>query len=261
MITINIGRGRPPKARKKPPAPTPKKDEAVKISDMHFRAMLQEYSELRKELGSHLQMQNTVIGLIATTIGVLVTIALNMHSKPIGERPSEAVFIIFCTIIPGIVAFLSMLWLWQVHRSKKMGVYLSLLEKKINTAVGAENSMKGSALYWENWSRQQASNKDFFARISSYQYYMCMGMFLVVPIISFLVGLLLAETNPFSAWVALFVMKMNTPCFVMVPSFELIIASISALVGIVFYILFWFFFGRYRKEFRELDAIGFDSIK
>ena len=261
MIIIKIGKGRLPKARKKPPFQAPTQETKDKISDMRFRAMLQECSDLRKELGLHLQMQNTIIALITTTSGVLVTIGLNLHSKPLDERLQEIIFLIFCTIIPGVVAFLGMLWLWQVHRSKKMETYISIREKRLNTLVEAENNKDGSALYWEQWNYQQSSGKGFFDKVNSYQSYMCAAMFLILPIISFLVGIFLTNDAFFSAWRELSITIESTHFSVTTFSSELVAFFVLSVVGAIFYSCFLFFFLRYVREFKALDIKGFGSTK
>lgn len=235
-------------------------------NDYYIRAMLLEYSELRQEKRVSLQQLAAMPTILVSAIGIMLTICFGLHANenPIYNQNELIAFICYA-IIPGITAFIGVLWLDQAYRRVRLSVYLALIEKKISGAVKTsviEEKITNAVgtdkideidvedpMFWEQWTHIQSNYKTFFKRVIHYRYYVSLGLFLFLPLLSFFLGFVLIghELSDLIVYVR---------CFNLTP------IPISFTVGIVFYILFLIFgsmyiFSRYKtvKSFEMLFKI------
>ena len=90
---------------------------------------------------------------------------------------------------------ISIIWLDQVYRQIKIAFYLSKLESKINKFFGMNScDFNSSILCWEHWLRSDDVNRGKY-NVSRFFYYICLGIFVVVPIFSYLFGLDAVDYN------------------------------------------------------------------
>lgn len=212
-------------------------------TEMQLNAVLKEYEELRTELRIAFQHQNTMIALIASTLGVLFTVSLNIYiSDSFEETHYPLLLALYGAIIPGVIAFLGILWLDQIYRQVKLGTYVSTIERKVNKALGMEGSAEKAAMYWEQWVYNQTKGKSFFLKVNHYQYYYCMGLFALAPIMPAVFSLMLTNKT---------ITELIIPCL----TYE----NFSILLGLVFYILFWIFAGIYAKTVITLVELVGDA--
>lgn len=165
------------------------------------QAMLTEYQQLRTEMREIMQRQYTMLNLIVTTLGVVLGIGIKIY-QDLPEEKIEAqgalIAFVFCLLIPGMMAFLGALWLDGVYRQTKIGTYISVLERKLNALLGGDNAPAVEIMGWERWNCNDFSGnrRSLLFRINYYQYYISLGLFLVVPPLSILMSFHMVKGFP-----------------------------------------------------------------
>lgn len=150
-----------------------------------INVIMTEYTELRAELRDFTSRQFTVISATFTILASLFTFGVTLMS---GENDIDFQFIsiIFYVIIPCFSMFSGILWLNYVYRQVKIGVYISLIETKINkrfVSVEKLNDMYSCPLFWEHYADNEA-NCHFFLKTNHWNYYFSMALYIGLPIVS-----------------------------------------------------------------------------
>ncbi len=161
------------------------KEKELDIKKDFIDVALTEYSELRAELREIISKQFTVISATFTILASLFTFGITLMSSKNKVDP-EFISTIFYVIIPCFSMFSGILWLDYVHRQVKLGVYISLIETKINKKFVSEeklNDMNECPMFWEHYADSEA-HRHFFLKSNHWNYYFSMALYLGLPIIS-----------------------------------------------------------------------------
>lgn len=150
-------------------------------------AVLAEYKEVKSESIHKLQTQTTLISLYVTVLGVLLTLGLS-NDITSTQKMSFLHPYFFTHVIPAIAISISILWLDQVYRQIKIAIYISHIEEKVNRLLGTANNVEDSAMFWERWLRNIEDDMGIFSPSQTF-YYICLGIFILCPILSFCFGL------------------------------------------------------------------------
>lgn len=164
---------------------------------MLFDAVLTEYKEMKAESIHKLQVQITIISIYVTVFGVLLSLGLEDITRQPQDKKAYAVLSspnFFSLIVPAVAICIAVIWLDQVYRQIKIAVYIAYLEKKINMILGVPNNIYSSAMFWEQWLRNNKSDRGKFNASQTF-YYICLGIFLASPIVSFVFGWYLVDWN------------------------------------------------------------------
>lgn len=166
-------------------------------TELSFQALMAEYSELRQELRSMLQHQFTIISIAVSILGVLFVLGLNIYSSEFFKVDMFPVIcFIFHIIVPGASSFLGIMWLDTVYRQVELGTYTALLGERVRTLLSNPELMN-----WEQWLQSQTQKKvdgkiqkkSLLEKSTYYKYYICIGLFVVLPIASAIFGLFLID--------------------------------------------------------------------
>lgn len=152
---------------------------------MFIDVALAEYSELRAELRETISKQFTVLSATFTILASLFTFGVTLMSSE-NETSFEFISIIFYVIIPCFSMFSGILWLDYVSRQVKIGVYISLVETKINNKFVNNEDLNNSykcPMFWEHYADKEA-HKPFFLKSNHWNYYFSMALYIGLPIIS-----------------------------------------------------------------------------
>lgn len=157
-----------------------------------------EYGFLRQSLLSFFQIQITIltigVGLVSGLI-IYGLVELPKLKVPCYPQISTA---LFCAIIPGAYAFLSVIWFDFTHRQVETGAYLSILEQKMGIIARNEDcfTIKNPSytFMWEHWNKVQFKSKFLLKQSNQIYYYVCFGLFLALPVAAVLLWLFC--TNP-----------------------------------------------------------------
>lgn len=156
-----------------------------KKNEAFIDIVMTEYSELRSELREIISKQFTVISATFTILASLFTLAITlMASKE--EVDPKFISTIFYVIIPCFSMFSGILWLDYVYRQVKIGVYISLIETKINKMFVSKkyiNDINKCPLFWEHYADSEA-HKNFLLKSNHWNYYFSMALYLGLPAVS-----------------------------------------------------------------------------
>lgn len=158
---------------------------------------LTEYSEFRNEVKLIRQQQITILATAMTTICLTIGFALTLFGiqKQFQADTYPAIEFLLYVVVPGISTFFALLWLDQVYRQLCIATYTRQLEEYFREVTNSEKNSRGCyipggyELYLVNIANSPPTNT---YRI---YYYICIGAFLVLPILSFIAGFLLIESN------------------------------------------------------------------
>lgn len=155
-----------------------------------------EYSHLRQSLLSFFQTQITVltigIGLVSGLIVYGIIELPDMDSELIPQISTA----LFCAIIPGAYAFLSVIWFDFTHRQVETGAYLSVLEVKMKIITKCDEPYSyenpSFTFMWEHWNKAQFSSKkrNLLKQSNQIFYYVCIGLFGSLPLASLILWIL-----------------------------------------------------------------------
>ncbi len=138
--------------------------------------VIEEYKTLREESLTSLQTQQSILRFGTATLGIVLVAGFNVWERPL---LSEIIFFFFAPLISYLVLII---WMGEIARMMRSGVYLLELEKK----VSKEFSDKPEALTWENWLRQ--GQQDGKTPQLIWNYKAIIAMFLLLALASIAVG-------------------------------------------------------------------------
>lgn len=130
--------------------------------------VMEEYKTLREESLASIQTQNTIITYGTTAIGLAFGGGITVWDRDIVSA------LIFLVLIPTLTYLILLGWLGEVGRMFRAGVFLSVLERKIN----AQFPDKPPALSWETWLAKGEWKRKTPYRIISFHYRAIAGIFL-----------------------------------------------------------------------------------
>lgn len=163
----------------------------IEIFKLKFQAMITEYNAMKTESIEKLKMQITLISLYITALATVLSISLDKSTDNIIILDEKN---LFCFVIPCVTICIAAIWLDQVYRQIKIAYFLSLLEEKINKFLESDNNFSSSAMIWEHWLRTDEINTGKINASLTF-YYVCLGIFSFVPILSFLYGFNIINFN------------------------------------------------------------------
>lgn len=138
--------------------------------------IIEEYKTLRSESLASMQTQQSILRFGTAAIAVVIATGFSLWEK---SPLPEMVFLFF---IPSIGYLVLTIWMGEVARMVRVGIFLVRLEEKINK----EFSDKPKALTWENWLREiQHDGKTPQLR---WNYYAIISLFFLIALVSIGIG-------------------------------------------------------------------------
>lgn len=187
------------------------------VHERYIDVVLAEYHELREELRQKMQMQSTMMTLMVSAIGIVFGFSVNAYEKS-GQGAVRSMCFLFCLALPGAVMFCGIIWLDQVYRQTMISRYTAELEEKMNRVLGTAGSPETAALYWEQWLSAKHCSPHLFKRVNYYYYYICLGLFLTMPVAIAVFGLVAAgwevQVATFVEWLLLIVVYVTFLFFI-----------------------------------------------
>lgn len=173
---------------------TQPQDDPPQHSQEVLQAMLAEYSELRQEIRNAQSKQTGMISLYVTILAAIFAAAAQIYTSVIGTVSAlspQVIAAVFIGILPLATEFMGVIYLDQVYRQVKLGVYVHIIEQRINKTFpnGKELTMN-----WESWA-QDIEDEGFFSKTNNYNYYVSLSLFIIVEPISILFGLIMLSPN------------------------------------------------------------------
>ena len=170
------------------------KPECPPLSNDALTAMLTEYSELRQEIRNAQSKQTGMISLYVTILAAIFAAAAQIYTSVIGTVSAmspQVIAAVFIGILPLATEFMGVIYLDQVYRQVKLGVYVHIIEQRVNKTFpnGKELTMN-----WESWA-QDIEDEGFFSKTNNYNYYVSLSLFILVEPISILFGLIMLSPN------------------------------------------------------------------
>ena len=165
--------------------------------EQRIRIILSEYSEARSEMKVNIQHQITLLATAMSTVGIAVGFAFTLLNRETINSPEiyRAIKFLLFVIVPGISTFFSMLWLDQVYRQLRVASYIRNIEIYLRKIVHDRTKFRfyhlpdGYEAYLDSMAEDNSIN------VHRLYYYMCLGVFLVLPFASIVVGLLIAVNH------------------------------------------------------------------
>ena len=190
-----------------------------------INAMINEYNTMRKESLNKLQFQVTLITFYITSMATILSIFIKKSESENDFMNREN---IFCLVIPCVTIYVAIIWLDQVYRQKKIAYFTYILENKINRFIADNSGVTTTAIYWEHWiSTSKTDTWKFNVKFTFY--YICLGTLTVVPIISFIWGMIIVD-------------------------YDLSKIRIQVCLGSILYAIYWLLMIAYIINIKELDS-------
>ena len=136
----------------------------------------EEYKTLRNESLASMQTQQSILRFGTAAIAVVIATGFNLWGK---SPLPEMVFLLF---IPSISYLVLTIWMGEIARMMRAGIFLVKLEEKINKEFGD----KPKALTWENWLRE--TQHDRKTPQLRWNYYSIIFLFFSMAIVSIGIG-------------------------------------------------------------------------
>jgi hypothetical protein len=174
-------------------------------------AMLAEYSELRQEIRNAQAKQTSLITSYITVFVAIFTLAANLYAEFPSRLDMPIVITVFFALVPFATTFMGAIYLDQVYRQVKLGVYISDVESNINRSF-PNTKISVPTMGWEHWA-QAHEGRNVFTRINHYNYYVCLMLFLVVTPVSVYFGLLLIKHDPIWSTIGLRLSAVAYSCY------------------------------------------------
>ena len=114
--------------------------------------MMEEYKTLRSESLMSMQTQQSILRFGTASIGVVLAIGFQFWEN---AKIFSIIFLVFLPLLSYLILFI---WMGEVARMMRAGIYIHELEKKVNSEIKV---IKNKALEWENWLRQSSSKENF----------------------------------------------------------------------------------------------------
>jgi hypothetical protein len=179
-------------------------DKEKYILDQKINVLLTEYTEIRAEMKLNIQQQTTLLATAMTTVGITVGFAIALLDKNIILNPNIhlAIKFLLFVVIPGISTFFAVLWLDQVFRQLRVAAYTRNIEQHLQRVLLSDTNRvffpKGYETFLDDLAEKNPLN------VHRYYYYICLGAFLILPLIS-IIGCLIVEGMPKDFLSALFI--------------------------------------------------------
>lgn len=138
--------------------------------------VIEEYKSLRTECIESIKSQQTALNFGIIISGGLVIAGFNVWEKAILP---DLIFLIFVPILCYLVLII---WIGEVKRMARAGIYIKKLEKKISK----EYPQQKSPLNFENWVRGE--NKSRQSKQLKWNYIAVISLFLFISVSSILIG-------------------------------------------------------------------------
>jgi len=113
-------------------------------------AALEEYKALRREILDTMRNQQMLVHVGAITIGLILAWGFHEWDR---SRIADLVFLVF---VPAMAYVVLILWMGEVARMMRVGLYLADREKEISASF----TDHPGALNWENWLRTRSGKKE-----------------------------------------------------------------------------------------------------
>lgn len=113
---------------------------------LRVEAMFKEYETLRQESLDSMNSRNQIVSFGLATIGLLGAAVLSADDK---IRSTRLILTVFGLGIPVLSVLVLYIWLGEVERMMRVGVYLEGLEERINAQFEADEPPLG----WEAFLR------------------------------------------------------------------------------------------------------------
>ena len=181
--------------------------------------LLEDYKAAKTELLSTINIQYTIISILATATAAAVVYLF--------KRDAVQVAIFAYIVIPAVYAFFGLLWLDQVYRQRRLAAHIFLIESEIKNSEQKTD-------FWEHFvqdKKKEMTETKINTPSRSY-YFVCLGLFYGVPITEYLLALFYSKSG-----------------FVLCSSHKMFIPS---CIGILIYIGFIIFSIKYIKVIRAL---------
>lgn len=162
------------------------------VHERYIDVVLAEYHELREELRLKMQAQYTMMTLMVSAIGIIFGFSVSAYEKG-GLGAVRSLCFLFCLALPSAVMFCGIMWLDQVYRQTMIALYITSIEKKVNGFLNVPDSQEAAGLYWEQWMSSMNYSEHFFKKANHYYYYICLGLFLTMPVAIALFGLVVVD--------------------------------------------------------------------
>ncbi|HEY3380024.1 MAG TPA: hypothetical protein VGL77_21325 [Armatimonadota bacterium] len=116
-----------------------------------LKVIMEEYRSIRQESLDAMKLQQSVLNFGVAALAALFAAAFNLW-----DRYPFLAEMVFFWLIPPICSIALIIWVGEVARMMRAGIYLTELEEKINAAFGYnQRHVFGDPLGWENWLRQE----------------------------------------------------------------------------------------------------------
>lgn len=138
--------------------------------------VIEEYKTLRNESLASMQTQQSILRFGTAAIAVLIAAAFNLWEK----SPLPEAVLLF--VIPFMSYLILAIWMGEIARMMRAGIFLVELEKKINK----EFADKPKALTWEKWLRE--TQHDGKTPQLRWNYYAIISLFLLIALGSIGIG-------------------------------------------------------------------------
>ncbi len=138
--------------------------------------VIEEYKTLRSESLASMQTQQSILRFGTAAIAVIIATGFNLwKTSPLAE-------VIFLLFTPITVYLVLTIWMGEVARMMRAGIFLVKLEEKINK----EFKDKPKALSWENWLRE--TQHDGKIPQLRWNYYAIISLFFLMALASIGIG-------------------------------------------------------------------------
>lgn len=138
--------------------------------------VIEEYKTLRNESLASMGTQQSILRFGTAAIAIVIATGFNLWEK---SPLPEMIFLLF---FPTISYLVLTIWMGEVARMMRAGIFLVKLEEKINKEFGD----KPKALTWENWLRE--TQHDGKTPQLRWNYYAIIFLFLSMAIASIGIG-------------------------------------------------------------------------
>jgi len=138
--------------------------------------VMEEYKSLREESLTSMQTQQSALSLGTATLGAVLIAGFNLWDKHLLPE------VILLVIAPFISYLVLIIWLGEVARMMRAGMFLAKIEEKVNK----EFSNELEALSWENWLRKTQKDRKTPQLIWNYESVIL--MFLAMSLFSIIIG-------------------------------------------------------------------------
>ena len=151
-------------------------DNNQRLQDDWLFASIEEYKTIREEALASLKNQQSSLSFGMASAGVLIAVGAENTNR---LALAGAVFFIFLPLLCYVVMTI---WMGEVARMMRAGVYVRKVELKVNMRLSAQPV----ALGWEKWLREGQYNQK--RPQMRFNYAIVIGMFFAIAFFSLVLG-------------------------------------------------------------------------